>query len=43
MPLDAGDKQWISERLKQVETKLSTEFHKWASPAKVEGNLLLPY
>ena len=26
-------KEYVNERCEQVETKLSTEFHKWASPA----------
>jgi len=30
MPLSADDKQWISEQLEGLETKLLTEFHKFA-------------
>jgi hypothetical protein len=29
------DKQWISEQLERVETRLLTEFHKWASPVEL--------
>jgi hypothetical protein len=29
------DKQWITERLRKVETTLLTEFHKWASPVEL--------
>lgn len=32
MPLSDEDKQWISDQLERVETRLLTEFHKWASP-----------
>jgi len=32
MALDEQDKQWISEQLERVETKLLTAFHEWASP-----------
>ena len=32
MSLTDDDKQWISEQLEKVETRLLTEFHKWASP-----------
>jgi hypothetical protein len=45
MSLSDEDKQWIGERLdqvrdqvtariEQVETRLLTEFHKWASPLR---------
>jgi hypothetical protein len=27
-------KEYVNERCEQVETKLLTEFHKWASPAE---------
>ena len=30
--LSDDDKAWINDRLELVETKLLTEFHKWASP-----------
>jgi hypothetical protein len=33
--LTEDDKQWISERLEKVETKLLTEFHRWASPVEL--------
>ncbi len=33
--LTEDDKQWIQERLEKVETKLLTEFHKWASPVEL--------
>ena len=33
--LTEDDKQWISQRLEQVETTLLTEFHKWASPVEL--------
>jgi hypothetical protein len=26
------DKSWITERLERMQTRLLTEFHKWASP-----------
>jgi hypothetical protein len=32
MSLTEDDKFWISEQLERVETRLLTEFHKWASP-----------
>jgi len=32
MPLSDEDKEWIAARLERVETRLLTEFHKWASP-----------
>ena len=33
--LTDDDKQWIQEQLERVETKLLTEFHKWASPVEM--------
>lgn len=33
--LTEEDKQWISERLEQVDTTLLTEFHKLASPVEL--------
>ena len=33
--LDDDDKRWISEQLEQTETRLLTEFHKWASPVEL--------
>ena len=30
--LSEEDRHWILEQLERVETKLLTEFHKWASP-----------
>jgi hypothetical protein len=33
--LTEEDKQWIREQLERLETKLPTEFHKWASPAEL--------
>jgi len=27
-----NDRRWMSEQLENLETKLLTEFHKWASP-----------
>jgi hypothetical protein len=32
MSLNEEDKRWISEQLERLETRLLTEFHKWASP-----------
>jgi hypothetical protein len=32
MGLTADDKQWILEQLERMETKLLTEFHRFASP-----------
>lgn len=32
MSLTDEDKVWISQQLENLETKLLTEFHKWASP-----------
>jgi len=29
------DRQWISEQLEGVETRLLTEFHRWASPVEM--------
>lgn len=34
MALSEEDKAWIAERLEQVETRLLTAFHGWASPAE---------
>jgi len=34
MSLTPEDKQWISEQLEKVETRLLTEFQKWASPTE---------
>jgi len=33
--LDDDDKRWISEQLEQTETRLLSEFHKWASPIEL--------
>ena len=33
--LSDEDKQWITEQLERVETRLLTEFHKWASPVEL--------
>jgi len=33
--LTDDDKQWILEQLEHVETKLLTEFHRWASPTEM--------
>ncbi len=33
--LTDDDKQWILEQLEHVETRLLTEFHKWASPVEL--------
>ncbi len=30
--LTPEDKQWIGDRLEQLETRMLTEFHKWAQP-----------
>ena len=35
MSLTDEDKQWIIERLEHLETRLLTEFHKWASPVEM--------
>jgi hypothetical protein len=35
MALTDDDKQWIAAQLERVETKLLTEFHKWASPVEM--------
>ena len=35
MPLSEDDKRWIAEQLEGVETRLLTEFHKWASPVEL--------
>jgi hypothetical protein len=35
MALTDDDKQWITERLEQVETNLLTAFPKWASPVEM--------
>jgi hypothetical protein len=32
MALTDEDKQWIAEKLEGMETRLLTEFHRWASP-----------
>ena len=32
MNLTDEDKQWILQQLEGMETRLLTEFHKWASP-----------
>ncbi len=31
------DKRWINEQLERVETKLLTEFHRWASPVEMRS------
>jgi hypothetical protein len=33
--LSEEDKQWINEQLERVETRLLTEFHKWATPVEL--------
>ncbi len=33
--LTDDDKRWIVGQLERVETKLLTEFHKWASPVEL--------
>lgn len=35
--LSDEDKQWIGEQLERVETRLLTEFHKWASPVELRA------
>jgi len=35
MSLTEGDKSWIAEQLRTIETSLLTEFHKWASPTEL--------
>jgi len=35
MSLTPDDKQWISEQLEKVETKLLTAFHEWSQPASI--------
>jgi hypothetical protein len=35
MALDDDDKRWIAAQLEGVETRLLTEFHRWASPAEI--------
>jgi hypothetical protein len=32
MSLTDDDKQWITERLREMETNILTEFRKWAAP-----------
>jgi hypothetical protein len=34
MSLTNEDKNWITKQLRNVETSLLTEFHKWASPSE---------
>jgi len=34
MSLTDEDKNWFAEQLREVETSLLTEFHKWASPSE---------
>jgi hypothetical protein len=31
------DKEWVAEQLERVETRLLTEFHKWASAVGMES------
>jgi len=33
--LTDDDKRWITDQLERVETKLLTEFHRWASPIEL--------
>jgi hypothetical protein len=33
--LSDDDKQWIAEQFERVETRLLTQFHKWASPVEL--------
>lgn len=40
MALTDEDKQWISGQLEKVETRLLTEFHKWASPAEARNRAI---
>jgi hypothetical protein len=35
MSLTEEDKQWIDSRLEALETRLFSEFHKWASPVEM--------
>jgi hypothetical protein len=35
--LTDDDKQWMLAQLESLETKLLTEFHKWASPAEMRA------
>ena len=35
--LSDEDKQWNKEQLERVETRLLTEFHKWASPVELRA------
>jgi hypothetical protein len=35
MSLTEDDRQWISEQRERVETRLLTEFHRWALPFEV--------
>ena len=32
MALSQEDKDWMNEHLREMETTILTEFHKWASP-----------
>ena len=36
----ASLKAYVNERSEQVETKLLTEFHKWASPAEARNRTI---
>jgi hypothetical protein len=40
--LSEDDKQWIAEQLERVETRLLTEFHKWASPVELRAHSHAP-
>jgi len=35
MSLTDDDKQWITDQLEHVETKLLTAFHQWGSPVQM--------
>jgi hypothetical protein len=35
--LDDDDKRWITQQLDHTETRLLTEFHKWASPVELRA------
>ena len=38
--LVSSHKRYVNERCEQVETKLLTEFHKWASPAEARNRTI---
>jgi hypothetical protein len=37
-----GEREWTLAQLERLETKLLTEFHKWASPVEMRSEAIRP-